>query len=332
MSHSLFSLPVIALLFTLTCCSQPADYLTTEGQTHTYYRVKYQHKESLDEEIRSTFRAYYHAINPFDSTSVISSINQNKDMTADPLFIRAFNKSMELSVETDGMFDVTCAPMLNYWGFGFKQMEHVKAEDLDSLKQFVGYQKIRLNGNKIVKDDPRIQLNFSAIGDGYICDLIAELLDKKGIENYMIDIGGEMLVKGINPKGDAWNIGINKPVDDSTQMNNELQQILYINDRMGIATSGDYRNFYLKDGKKYAHTLNPKTGYPAGQDILSATIITKDCTTADGMATACMSLGREKAKALMEKHPELEYFFIYADEAGNYQTEYSPGMNKYLRK
>ena len=196
----------------------------------------------------------------------------------------------------------------------------------------MGYEKVRLEGNRVVKDDPRLLLNFSAVGDGCICDLIAARLDSLGVEDYLVDIGGEMTAKGKNAKGLPWHIGINRPVDDSTQLNTDIEQVIELGERVGLATSGDYRNFYIKDGKKYAHTINPKTGYPAGGDILSATIIARDCIVADAYATACMALGREGAKALQARHPELEYFFIYADSTGAYRTEYSPGMEKYLVK
>ena len=173
---------------------------------------------------------------------------------------------------------------------------------------------------------------FSAVGDGCICDLIARKLDSLGIDDYLVDIGGEMTAKGVNTKGLPWHIGINKPVDDSTQTNNEIQQVIELSDRRGIATSGDYRNFYVRDGKKYAHTINPKTGYPAAADILSATIMAEDCIVADAYATSCMALGREEAKRLLARHPELDYFFIYADSTGALRTEWSEGMEKYLVK
>ena len=135
---------------------------------------------------------------------------------------------------------------------------------------------MKLVNRKIIKEDPGILLNFSAVGDGCICDLIADLFDQNGIENYLIEIGGEISLKGVNPNGEPWRVAITKPVDDnSCQQQEIMNQILHIKERMGIATSGDYRNYYIKDGKKYAHTLNPKTGYPAGQNILSATVLAK---------------------------------------------------------
>lgn len=327
MKHLLASL---FLLLAVCGCTSGGQYRVTEGHTHTYYRITYLYDRPLDREITGEIRRFYHSLNPFDSLSIVSAVNTNRCMEVDSIFAFAFRVAEDVSRQTDGMFDITCAPLINAWGFGFKNMGEVTPQLIDSLKTFVGYEKVRLEGLHVVKDDPRVQLNFSAVGDGCICDLIARKLDSLGIENYLVDIGGEMTACGRNPKGLPWHIGINKPVDDSTQLNSDIQQVIELTDRVGIATSGDYRNFYVKDGRKYAHTINPKTGRPAHGDILSATIVARDCIVADAYATACMALGREGAKALQARHPELEYYFIYADSTGAYRTEYSPGMEKYL--
>mgnify|MGYP002960713702 FL=1 len=177
-------------------------------------------------------------------------MNNNTNMQVDTLFTRAFNSCTKISEATDGIFDVTCAPLINLWGFGFKNMGAVTQAEIDSLKGFVGYDKVKIQGDQVVKEDPRILLNFSAIGDGYLCDLIAELLERHGIKNYLVDIGGEVMACGKNPKGNPWTIGINKPVDDTLGVNQEIQQIIQLPQKMGVATSGNYRNFYIKDGKK----------------------------------------------------------------------------------
>lgn len=314
----------------LASCTPSPQYYITSGVNHTLYKVTYKANEPLDAEIEKAFKDYYHALNPFDSLSVISAVNTNKNMVVDSVFIKAFVAAADIAEQTDGTFDVTCAPLLNLWGFGFNKMDSISPRIIDSLRTFVGYDKVYLDGNKVVKKDPRVLLNFSALGDGYISDIIAELLERKGVENYLVYVGGEMRVRGMNPSGRQWDIGINKPIDDSTQVNEEVQFILNFPDPVGIATSGDYRNFYIKDGKKYAHTLNPHTGYPAGQDILSATVVAENCLVADAYATAFMVLGRENAKKLKLVHPELEYLFIYSDSLGNYEAEYSTGMYKYI--
>ena len=184
---------------------------------------------------------------------------------------------MEISRETQGAFDITVAPLANAWGFGFKKGAFPDSAMIDSLLDITGYPKVSLSADgKVIKQDSRIMLSCSAVAKGYAVDVIAQLLEKKGIGNFMVDIGGEVVVRGENPKKSLWRIGINKPIDDSLAVNQELQTILQVTD-VGIATSGNYRNYYYKDGKKYAHTIDPRTGYPVQHSILSATVIARDC-------------------------------------------------------
>lgn len=325
------SVVLISLLAGLTGC-QPKEeaYYELRGQLHTPYQVKYKYTQTLDDEINAEFKKFYQAINPFDSTSIISRVNRNEKVEVDSTFIRVFNKAMEVAAQTNGALDITCAPLINLWGFGFSKMDSITPAMIDSIRTFVGYQKIRLEGNRVVKDDPRVLLNCSALGDGSVCDMLAGMLESKGIENYMIDFGGEVRAKGLNPKGECWRIGISKPSDDPMGLNQELQQIVQLCQPCGLATSGNYRNFYLKDGKRYAHTIDPVSGYPVQQDILSATIIAPDGITADAYATAFMALGTEKARELKARTPEIEYFVICADSTGTYRTEYSDGFRPYL--
>ena len=181
-----------------------------------------------------------------------------------------------------------------------------------------------------IKEDPRILLNCSSIAKGYACDVIARLLEKEGVKNYMVEIGGEVTMKGVNQQGDCWRVGINKPEIGTSGVTNDVEEIVQLCQKGGVATSGDYRNFYIKDGKKYAHTINPANGYPAGQNILSATIVAEDCMTADAYATTFMVLGVEKAKLLAQSIPQIEYFIIYADNNGQQKVTYSKGMLEYL--
>lgn len=332
MKHS-YLLPASLSFFIISLligCKQPEQYFKVTGILHTPYQIQFCYTESLEDEIHAELQRYYHCLNPFDSTSVISQVNRNKDIEVDDLFVEVFNKAKEVSEQTNGIYDITCAPYINLWGFGFSKNDSVTPAMIDSIRAFVGYQKVRLEGKKVIKDDPRILLNCSSLGDGCSCEVIARLFDSKGIKNYMIDIGGETTVKGVNPKGECWHIGIIRPKDDPMGVNRELQEIVQLCGRHGLATSGDYRNFYIKDGKKYAHTIDPRTGYPAGQPILSATVIADDCMTADAYATAFMAMSREEAHKILQQHPELEYLFIYADENGDYRTESSERFRQYL--
>ena len=284
----------------------------------------------LTQKIDSEFQKFNLSLNPFNPNSIISKVNNNESVEVDDWFIEVFNRAKDVSDHSEGVFDITCAPLVNLWGFGFSKMDSITPHMIDSIKQFVGYQKIKLDGRKVIKEDPRILLNCSAIAKGYASDIIARLLEREGVENYMVEIGGEVTMKGVNQNGDCWRIGINKPEDDSTGIKNEVEEIVRLCKKGGVATSGNYRNFYVKDGKKYAHTIDPRTGYPSEQNILSATIVADDCITADAYATAFMAMGLEKARIAAKNIPGIEYYVIYSDENGKHQIEYSKGMLQYL--
>ena len=233
--------------------------------------------------------------------------------------------SLEISNETEGAFDITVAPLVNAWGFGFKNKQPLSNQQVDSLQKLVGYQHLSFNGKELTKDIPNLQIDCGAIAKGYAVDRIAKLLSDKGCQNYMVEIGGEVVVKGNNDKGEKWKIGINKPTQHALPTEEDLQTLLSLTN-CGIATSGNYRNFYIKDGKKYAHSIDPKTGYPVQHSLLSATVISQSCAKSDALATAFMVMGLDKAKAFVETHKDIQVYFIYADEKGNYQVWMSDGM------
>jgi thiamine biosynthesis lipoprotein len=322
----------IFIIFISASCT--SSYYEESGSVfHTLYKIKYQSPEILTDKIDAELRAFNLSLNPFNPNSVISKVNRNEAVEVDDWFITVFNKAMEVSENSGGVFDVTAAPLINLWGFGFEKSDSVSQQKIDSIQSFVGYKKIRLNGRKVIKEDPRITLNFSAIAKGYASDVIAALLEREGVKNYMVWIGGEVASKGKNPNGNCWQIGIEKPEDDFSGIQNELEATIMLCDKSGLATSGNYRNFYIKDGKKYAHTIDPHTGYPSEQSILSATIIAPDCMTADAYATAFMAMGVEPAIAMAAKIPEIEYYIIYADSlTGDYKIKYSEGTASMLRR
>ena len=315
----------------LSGCAPEPTYYEVTGRLHTPYHIKFQYTESLEEEIDAQLDYFYHLFNAFDSTSVISRVNRGEPVEVDTLFQKVFNRAQEVAALTDGAYDITCAPLINLWGFGFKDGDTVTAAAIDSVRAFIGYEKVHLEGNRVVKADPRVILNMSSIADGTVCDMIAAMFESKGIQNYMVEFGGEMRVKGLNPSGEAWRLGITKPTDDSTGLNQELQQIIRFPMPRGMATSGNYRNFYVKDGKKYAHTIDPIEGCPVQRDILSATIVAADGMTADACATAFMVLGSERAKRFYERMKGIDYYIICADSNGQgFRVEYSPGFRQYL--
>lgn len=314
-----------------TACTSPHAYFEESGSVfHTRYHIKYQAARSLAPEIEAELDRFDRSLNPFNPEAIIAKINRNEETETDAWFREVFLKAQEISRRTDGIFDITCAPLVNAWGFGFNKIDSVTPHTIDSIKTFVGYRKVRLEGNRIVKDDPRLLLNCSAIAKGFASDVIARLLERHGIENYMVEIGGEVAMNGINAQGDFWRIGINKPEDDSRGMQNDIEEVIQLGGKGGVATSGNYRNFYVKDGQKFAHTIDPRTGYPALGSILSATVVAPDCMTADAYATAFMAMGLDKAREIAATIPDLEFFFIYADEKGKQKVAYSEGMLPYL--
>ena len=291
----------------------------------TTYNITYQHDKDLGKEILVALNQVDASLSPFNEKSIITKINNNESVKPDKMFVEVFELAKQISTETHGAFDITVAPMVNAWGFGFKSGTSPTKEVIDSIKEIVGFDKISLKSNKIVKQDPRTTLDCSAIAKGYGCDIVARLFRNKDIKNFMIEIGGEVVTSGISEKRIPWKIGVTKPTDDSLSTNQELQTILNITD-MAMATSGNYRNFYYKNGKKYAHTIDPKTGYPVQHNILSATVLASDCATADAYATSFMVLGLDGAKKILEQHPELMAYFIYSDQKGHNAVWYSPSM------
>lgn len=291
----------------------------------TSFHVTYQCDSDLTESIKTELMKVDASLSPFNEESVISAINNNKEVRPDQMFIEVFNLAMGISKDTDGAFDITVAPLVNAWGFGFKNGSQPSKQQVDSLMQIVGYQKVRLTDGIVMKHDPRIMLDCSAIAKGYGTDRVAKLLRSRGVENFMVEIGGEIVTRGVNPDRKPWKIGVTKPTDDSLHVGRELQTILNVTNK-AMATSGNYRNFYYKGGKKYAHTIDPKTGYPVQHSILSATVITKSCAVADAYATSFMVMGLEKAQKVLERHPELMAYFIYSDDDGDMAVWFSPSL------
>lgn len=290
----------------------------------TTFHVTYQYDEDLEAEVVEKLKEVDAALSMFNEQSTISKINNNQAVEPDKMFLDVFQLAQQVSKDTHGAFDITVAPLVNLWGFGFKHAQEPTKHAIDSLRQFVGYQKVSYDGKTIQKQDPRIMLDCSAIAKGYGTDVVARLMDEKGVKNYLVEIGGEVVTRGISEKRVPWKIGVTKPTDDSLHIGNELQTVLNVTDK-AMATSGNYRNFYYKGGRKYAHTINPKTGRPVQHNILSATVLCNQCAKADAYATAFMVMGLDKAREVLERNPDLMVYFIY-DDKGQNKVWYSPSM------
>lgn len=324
-----WQLPALALLIIGTVLiirqQQSMPYQHDEGMIFgTFYSITYQHDKNLKKEIEAELQKVDNSLSPFNKKSIISAINRNEQTEIDQMFLEVFDLAKQISKDTDGAFDITIAPLVNAWGFGFKNDCPPTKHAVDSLRQFIGFDKVSLVGKGIRKSDPRVMLDCSAIAKGYGSDVVARYLMSLGIKNFMVEIGGEIVTKGISPKRLPWKIGVEKPVDDSLAQEKGFQTVLDITD-IAMATSGNYRNFYYKDGKKYAHTIDPKTGYPVQHSILSATVLCKECARADAYATSFMVMGLEKAKEVLARHKDMKAYIIY-DDNGKYKVWQSEGL------
>lgn len=296
----------------------------------TTYHITYQSDKDLHREILQRLQLVDQTFSTFNDESIISKINRNEPVKLNQMFIEVFDLAKTVSKDTHGAFDITVAPLVNVWGFGFKSGTPPTKAVIDSLRHLTGYKKVKLIGSKVRKQDPRIMLDCSAIAKGYGSDVVAQYLRSRDVENFMIEIGGEIVVQGNSDKRLPWKIGVTKPTDDSTQVNNELQTVLNVSNT-AMATSGNYRRFYYKNGKKYAHTIDPKTGYPVQHNILSATVLANTCAKADAYATSFMVLGLEKTQQVLQHHPDLMVYLIYADGQGKNKVWYSPSLKKAIQ-
>ena len=279
----------------------------------TIYNVTYQSSEDLQAEIEAEMKKVDLEFSMYNDSSTVARINRGEMVKGSAMFDELFQLSQTINKETDGAFDITVAPLVNAWGFGFKHEQMPTPQQVDSLLKI------------------RDQLDFSAIAKGFGSDVVARLLRSHGIQNFMVEIGGEIVTSGVNAEGQPWRVGISKPVEDPMGTDNGVQSIVKVTDK-AMATSGNYRNFYYKDGKRYAHTIDPKTGYPVQHSILSATVFAKSCAVADAYATSFMVMGMEKAKQLLEHHPELMAYLIYSDEDGKNAVWYSPSLENKIQK
>lgn len=352
-NHLLFC---AVLVFLTSCRTDTATATATatiymvQGETMgTYYKVSYLGTEvaSLKMSLDSLLVALNLEVSTYIPEALISRFNHGdlhaidaETLQAAPHFLAILERSLELSETTDSYFNPTIMPLVNYWGFGYTPKRPVTSVDsskVDSLMNFVGLDMIDYDpvivapsAIQLDKEFPGTQLDFSAIAKGYGVDLIAAYLQQQGISNYFVDIGGEVVAYGNKGNAeDPWRVGISVP--DENAAPTDLQVAVPLFDQ-AIATSGNYRNFYEVDGQKFSHTINPFTGYPERSNLLSASILAKDCATADALATACMVAGLDKAYALIDRLPEVEGYFIYGDKQGQLQVKVTPGFETLLKE
>jgi FAD:protein FMN transferase len=323
---------IFAFMYYSPFKQKKVEYIHNEGKAQgTYYSATYQQPDGKDlqKDIEKLFSDFDLSLSTYVPNSIISKINNNDSVLTDENFEAMYNMAREVSEKSNGAFDITVAPLVNAWGFGFKTGDTTHLPDVDKLLPLIGYKKIQLLNHRIIKDDPRIMLDASALAQGLSADLIANLFEKNGCQNYMIDIGGEIACKGVNPDGKNWRIGIDKPIDDPANVNEQLQAIISISN-VGLTTSGNYRKFYYKGGRKYAHTIDPRTGYPVNHNLLSATVIAPTSMQADAYATTFMVVGVDSAMSLCKSIPNMDCYLIYTDDNGKYQVKMTEGFKKYI--
>lgn len=313
-------------------CAAPPEFLTFRGFAQgTTYSVIYEDvagigNKAMRDTVEWALREFDMSMSLYVDSSIVSRINRNEHAEPDKYFIDIFNISREAWKLTDGAFDITVGPLVNAYGFGRDTLNTFSETVRDSLMNLVGMEKVDIVDGLLVKQDPGITLDFNAIAQGYSVDLVSDLLESMGIKNYLVEIGGEVRAGGTK-YGQYWRIGVDKPEEGNEVPGAELQAIIRMKNA-SLNTSGNYRNFYVDEGVKYSHTINPKTGDPARNTLLSATIVAPDCAWADAIATSCMVMGKDKAIELINSRKELEGFLVYSDESGKYRTWTSKGLEK----
>ncbi|MDR2836227.1 MAG: FAD:protein FMN transferase [Bacteroidales bacterium] len=324
---------IFCVLILFSACNKN-KYYSHEGFTQgTTFHIKYEYSKNISKEIDSLLKQFSCDFSNYDSLSLISKINRNETDSLNPLMEKMFKSAIEIANITDGALDITIAPIANVWGFGWKGKNDNFLPDstlIDSLMTYVGIEKIKIKNHKIIKSNPKIQIITNAIAQGLSSDYISDYFTSLGIENFLVEIGGEIFCKGMNPNQKKWTIGIEKPVN-SAEGNRENELLIELSDK-SIVTSGNYRKFFENGGKKYAHTINPKTGFPSENSLISVSVISNSAMLSDGLATAFMVLGLKKSIKIVNSLSDVEAFFISIDDNGNENIFYSENFEQYIKK
>jgi len=328
------ALILLLLLLLASSCRKTTSFDNFGGFAQgTTYSVTFGNNGNIDpqelkSEVENILKEFDLSLSLYVDSSILSKVNRNEDVQVDQYFSEAFRKSVEISELSGGAFDITVGPLTRAWGFGPDDYRNFSESKLDSLLKLIGMEKVRLENNRVIKIDTAIKFDFNAIAQGYSVDVVSEYLDSRGIRYSLVEIGGEVRARG-DKNGVLWRIGIDRPEDNNNMPGNNLQAVISIKDR-SLATSGNYRKFYVEDGVKYSHTIDPRTGYPARNTLLSATILADDCATADGIATACMVIGRDQTIEFLGEHSEYDAYLIFSDTSGNFQTWSTAYLKKFI--
>ncbi len=323
----------ILTLILLSCCQDGNLTLVKfSGETQgTYYAVTYYDRtgRNFQRQVDSILERIDQSVSLYQYQSIISRVNRNEpDVLLDEIFVRIFQRSMEVADQSGGNFDPTVGPLVKAWGFSFTDRMKLDPVRIDSLLKLIGYQRVKLSDGRVIKDDPRLQLDFNAIAQGYSVDRLALFMEEQGIKDYLIDIGGEVLGRGHKPDGKKWSVGIERPASDPMN-ERELKAIVALENE-ALSTSGNYRKFFEENGVRYSHTIDPYTGYPVRHSLLSVSVKAADCTTADAFATAFMVMGLDRSVEFLKDHPELDAYFIFSEKNGGIGTYMTQGIKEIL--
>ena len=317
---------IIGLMALASCDKQPQKVVLEGLAQGSYYAVTYFDDEgrNFQHNIDSIFHAVDMSVNLWVDSSVISKVNRNEEVTLDSIFIDNFNIAQEAAQLSDGYFDPTISPIVTAWGFSYKNGDSITPQLIDSLKRLVDYRNIRIEDGAVVKQNPAMQLDFNAIAQGYTSDMIAHFLESRGIKNYLVDTGGEIMAKGEKPNGQPWIVGIEKPAEnwDSERL---LQTRIALRDK-GLVTSGSTRKYVERDGRRYSHCIDPKTGYPVEHQVLSVTVLAENSVWADALASICMVMGMEPSLPLIESMDGVEAYYIFVNEKNELETFATEGF------
>ncbi len=319
---------LFGIIVLLTSCNRQPKKIMLQGEAQgSYYAITYydEQERNFQHEIDSIFHAVDVSVNLWVDTSVISKVNRNEDVTLDSIFVDNFRIAQEAAALSGGYFDPTISPIVAAWGFSYKHGDSITPQLIDSLKQLVDYRKVRIENGMVVKENPAMTLDFNAIAQGYTSDLIASFLDSRGIKNYLVDTGGEIMAHGTKPNGQPWIVGIEKPADnwDSEQV---VHTRIALRDK-GLVTSGSTRKYVERNGKRYSHCIDPNTGYPVEHQVLSVTVMANSSVWADALASICMVMGMEKSLPLIESMDDVEAYYIYVNENNELETFATEGFS-----
>ena len=333
------SILLIVIISFFACTNAPKNEVAESAATEivikgeaqgTTYTIKYlaeEYEEGLKEHFDQLLDDIDMSMSTYVPNSKISRLNAGDTIELDDLFLEVYNLSYSINKKTDGAFDPTIGPLIKAWGFDFANPQKMDSALVASLLESSGFDKFIVDGKQMYRTNDAARINFNAVAQGYSVDVMAKILDQMKVENYYIELGGELKVKGKNKFGYCWIIGIDRP-DGKNLKRNLAQRISLENSAM--ATSGNYRKFYEIDGKRYSHTLNPITGFPAENGLLSTTVIADDCGTADALATAFMVMGKEKSVNYLGQHPNVKAYLIFSSKGGEYETYVTPNLEQYL--